>query len=178
MNTAYSAAPRSESAATKRAGKAPEVLRSEGVLTRSAHFRWKNAYLADPVSVLAIVKTGLPAATVFNVALDMKKPNEWLYQTVGISRSTVERKARRDAPLSAAESSRVFGMARLVGQAQVMVEESGDPEGFDAAAWVAKWLEQPLPALGGEAPRVFMDTTEGQAIVSSLLARAQSGAYT
>lgn len=178
MNTAYATAPRSESAATQRAGKAPELLLSEGVLTHSAHFRWKNAYLADPVSVLAIVKTGLPAATVFNLALDMKKPNEWLYRTVGISRSTVERKARRDTPLSAAESSKVLGLARLVGQAQLMVEESGDPEGFDAAAWVAQWLDQPLAALAGVAPGTFMDTTEGQAIVSSLLARAQSGAYT
>ena len=58
-----------------------------------------------------------------------------------------------------------------------MVEESGDPRGFNAAPWVARWLEEPLAALGGRKPRELMDTAEGQAVVSNMLARAQSGAY-
>ncbi|MCY1243257.1 hypothetical protein D9M72_562650 [compost metagenome] len=58
-----------------------------------------------------------------------------------------------------------------------MVETSGNPDGFDAAAWMAQWLDQPLPALGERRPAELMDTAEGQAIVSNMLSRAQSGGY-
>ena len=79
--------------------------------------------------------------------------------------------------LSPDESARVLGMARLVGQVQPMVQESGQPEGFDAAAWVARWIDRPVPALGGLRPAELLDTAEGQAIVANVLSRAQTGAY-
>lgn len=68
-------------------------------------------------------------------------------------------------------------MARLVGQIQAIVEESGDPEGFDAAAWLSRWLNEPLPALGGVCPLDMLDTIEGQSLVSASLARIQGVAY-
>ncbi len=58
-----------------------------------------------------------------------------------------------------------------------MVEESGQPQGFDAAAWVAGWMDRPVPALGGMKPAEMMDTAEGQSIVANLLSRAQTSAY-
>ena len=100
-----------------------------------------------------------------------------LADTLGLASATVNRKSWGQKPLSSDESARVFGMARLVGQVQVMVGESGDPEGFDAATWVAKWLEQRLPALGGRRPAELTDTPEGQNLVSNLVARFQTGAY-
>lgn len=97
--------------------------------------------------------------------------------TLGLARATVDRKARANQPLSADESSRLLGLARLVGQVQLMVEESGRPEGFVAAEWVAQWLEQPLPALGGQRPGELMDTPDGQRLIADLVVRMQSGAY-
>ncbi|MEO8652765.1 MAG: MbcA/ParS/Xre antitoxin family protein [Ramlibacter sp.] len=75
------------------------------------------------------------------------------------------------------DSERAAAVARLVAQVEAMVKESGDPTGFDAAKWFAAWLEQPLPAFGGKTPASYMDTAEGQAIVSNILARMQSGAF-
>ncbi|WP_086922685.1 RES domain-containing protein [Variovorax sp. JS1663] len=49
-------------------------------------------------------------------------------------------------------------MARLVGQAQAIIEESGDPTGFKAAEWVARWLARPAGALGGRRPGELMGT--------------------
>lgn len=69
------------------------------------------------------------------------------------------------------------GFDYLVGLVQRMVDESGNPVGFDSAKWVAEWLVQPVPALGGEAPSSYMHSTSGRKIVASLLAQAQSGAY-
>ena len=70
-----------------------------------------------------------------------------------------------------------MGLAKLVGQVQAMVNESGDPVGFDAAKWVAGWLERPMPALAGRTPGEYMDTAEGQQIVAGLLERARSGTF-
>jgi uncharacterized protein (DUF2384 family) len=71
----------------------------------------------------------------------------------------------------------VIGFAKLVGQVQTLVNESGDPESFDAARWLAQWLERPMPALGGRPPAEYMDTAEGQQIVAGLLERTRGGAY-
>lgn len=94
-----------------------------------------------------------------------------------LSQATVNKKAKQDQALSPDESERVIGVAKLVGQLQAMIEESGNPEGFDAAAWLSQWLREPVPALGGARPFDLMDTMEGQALVSRTLAQMQSGAY-
>lgn len=131
----------------------------------------------DAMQRVRAVKQGLPATLPGDMASRMGMSKERLYATLGLPRATVERKARNSKPLSADESSRVLGIGHLVGQVQRMVEQSGQPEGFDAAVWVARWMERPVPALGGLKPADLMDTAEGQGIVSNLLSRTQSGAY-
>lgn len=71
----------------------------------------------------------------------------------------------------------MFGVASLIGQVQTMIEESGNPEGFNAAEWVARWIDRPLPALGGQKPAELMDTSDGQALASNIIASMQRGAY-
>lgn len=136
-----------------------------------------TVFRADAIERVRLVKQGIPASAVENIAKRMAMPKERLVLTLGLARATVDRKARENKPLSTDESSRLLGMARLVGQVQSMVEESGDPTGFNAAEWVARWLDQPLPALGGQRPAELMDTPDGQGLVSDLVARMQSGAY-
>ncbi len=134
-------------------------------------------YRADTMERIGIVKRGMPAKTVEAMAKLMAVPKDRLVATLGLARATVNRKARDNKALSADDSARLLGMARLVGQVQQMVAESGDPQGFDSAAWVAQWLENPLPALGGQKPAAFMDTADGQALAATLVARMQTGAY-
>ena len=68
----------------------------------------------------------------------------------------------------------VSALATLV---QRVVDESGDPVGFDALAWTTRWLDRPAPALGGARPAELMATSEGRALVAALVLRMQSGAY-
>jgi len=75
------------------------------------------------------------------------------------------------------EEARASGIASLVAQVQAMVEQSGNPEGFDAAKWVGRWIDRPLPALGGQRPAELMDTPDGRALVSNIVAGMQSGTY-
>jgi putative toxin-antitoxin system antitoxin component (TIGR02293 family) len=162
-------APRARS---KPALKAPAASKASIPITS-----FMQLYRADPMERVRLVKTGMAAGAVEAIARRMAMPKERLVGTLGLARATIDRKVRENRLLSVDESSRVLGMARLVGQVQSMVEESGNPEGFDAAHWVANWLEQPLPALGGRPPAELMDTPDGQALVSDLVARMQSGAY-
>jgi uncharacterized protein (DUF2384 family) len=68
-------------------------------------------------------------------------------------------------------------MRAVVQQVQTIVAESGVPEGFDATRWTIDWLAEPNPALGGRTPNEFLNTPEGRALISGLLAQMQSGAY-
>ena len=143
----------------------------------AGHLRLVELYRADPMDRVELVKTGVPAAGFVALASNLHMPKERLAITLGLARATVDRKIRDNKLLSPDESSRVLGMASLVGQVQSLVAESGRADGFDAGAWVSNWLEQPVPALGGRRPAELMDTSEGQAIVSRLVTQMQSGAY-
>lgn len=134
-------------------------------------------YRADAMTRIHIVKHGIPARIVEEMAARMAVPKARLVVMLGLARTTVDRKVRSDKLLSKDESERVLGMARLVGQVEAMVAESGEPVGFDAASWIARWLHCPLPAFDGKRPAEFMDTADGQTLVSTVVARMQTGAY-
>lgn len=134
-------------------------------------------YACGPMERIALVREGAPAELVTVIAEEMAITKDWLYRTIGVPRATLDRKVRARQRLNPDESERLLGIARLVGQAEQIVRESGDDRDFDAARWVAEWLESPHPALGGERPAALMDTSEGRRIVSDLLAQMQSGAY-
>ena len=148
-----------------------------GPMNWSKNWRFESLHDCEPMARVELVKRGVPASVAATIARRMGISKERMYATLGLSRATVERKVRESKPLSADESSRVLGVGSLVGQVQRMVEESGNPAGFDAAQWLARWLDEPLAALAGMRPAELMDTAEGQAIVARMLSRAQSGAF-
>lgn len=135
------------------------------------------AYTIDPQARIALIRKGIPASTVSSLSARMGMSKESLLSSLGLSRATISRKEKDATVLSRDESERVLGVEALVGLVQTMVEESGDPAGFDAAHWLARWLGTPLPALGGETPASYLDTFEGQKLVADLLSMSQSGAY-
>jgi putative toxin-antitoxin system antitoxin component (TIGR02293 family) len=131
----------------------------------------------ERVDRIEIVKAGLPARWLTTLADDMQVTREQLFAWLGLARATANRKIKADELLSQDESERVLGLARLIGQVQRVVDESGEPAGFDAAAWTAGWLARSNPALGGRKAGEYMDTADGRALVSGLIAQMQSGAY-
>ena len=134
-------------------------------------------YRLDAVERIKLVKQGVPATVVDRLSKDMAIGKAKLYETLGLAPATVNRKLRDAQLLSQDDSERVLGIARLIGQVEQMVHESGDPKGFKAAEWVASWLDRPHPALDGKRPAELMDTADGRNLVSDLLARMQSSAY-
>lgn len=134
-------------------------------------------YYASPLERITMIKRGIRAADAKRIFADLAIGQGAALKALNLSAATVNKKAKQDQALPPEESERVLGIAKLVGQVQSIVDESGNAEGFDAAAWMSRWLTEPLPALGGACPIDLMDTMEGQALVSTKLAQIQSGAY-
>ena len=132
---------------------------------------------ASPLERIDMVRHGIRAVEAKRILADLAIGQGAGMKALNLSPATVNKKAKQDQTLSPEDSERVIGMARMVGHLEAMVQESGDPKGFDSTAWMARWLHDPLPALGGARPIELMDTMEGQALVSTLMAQLQSGAY-
>lgn len=136
-----------------------------------------EVFRAAPVDRIEMIKAGVRAVEAKRIFEALSITQGSAFAALKLSAATVNRKAARGQTLSAHESERVIGIARLIGQVQAMVEESGTPDGFDATRWISRWLEEPVPALGGRRPLDLLDTMEGQTLVADTLARMQSGAY-
>lgn len=60
---------------------------------------------------------------------------------------------------------------------QQIVLESGNPEGFNAEAWLQEWLAAPLPAFGNRRPWDVLQEPEGLALVRATLLQIQNGSF-
>lgn len=123
------------------------------------------------------IRTGVPATYIKDLGGRLKLQQKELLNALNISQATMSRKAASDVALSSSDSERVLGVAKLIGQVETMMAESSDVRDFDAAEWVGRWLTRPARALGGVKPIDYLDTIEGQGLLSDLLAKQQSGAY-
>ncbi len=137
-----------------------------------------GAFALSAIERAELVKRGLPARAVQEMSAAMGLPREQLMRAVGLARSTVERKLAARGRLSEAESEKLVGLSRLIGQVDAMVRESGEaPVGFDAARWFAAWMGEPVAALGGLRPQQLLDTADGREALATLLLQMRSGVY-
>lgn len=153
----------------RRTGAKPKVS-TQGLL-------YLEIYRSSPQARIQMIRRGVKASDAKQMISDLHFDQQALLGALNLKTATVNRKAARNEALSTEESERVLGIASLVGQLQTIVEESGNPDGFDATRWLSRWLREPLPALGGEKPLSLLDTMEGQSLVADTLAKVQSGAY-
>ena len=138
----------------------------------------RTFFQASPLERIRIIKERVPATYVLTLTVTMKMSKEALYGSLNLARATIDRKVLKKELLNQDESERILAITRLVGQADSIVRDSGAAAGFSAAEWVASWLQRPHCALGGRRPAQLMDTADGRDLVTDLLARQQSGAYT
>ena len=134
-----------------------------------------RVYRLTPYDSVIALKAGIPIRHIDALATRMQLRKGALIDALRLP--SAKRKARPDGKLSQDESERVLGLEYLIGQIHTMIEESGEPEGFDAAQWLGQWMFKQVPALGGETPASLMDSITGQKFISNLLAMSQSGAY-
>lgn len=139
-------------------------------------FGWHLVRLA-PDERIEIVRSGFPAAYVSDLAETMGWSREHAIDALKFKRSTVLRKIKTQQRLDTPDSERLLSVMDMIDQVEQMVARSGDSAGFDAAKWLADWLDAPCPALGGKMPVEYLDTHEGVHVVRRLLAQMETGAY-
>lgn len=132
---------------------------------------------ASPMDRVLAVKKGLNYRVLHLVANEMGTMANSLASSLGIGRATLARKKQERSLLGKEHSERLIGIASLIGQVQLIMKEQSDQPDFDAAKWFRKWSEEPVPALGGRKPEEFLDTMEGQRIVSNILSAMRAGTY-
>ena len=92
--------------------------------------------------------------------------------------TTFRRKDEAGEPLTGAAAYRVMGFLRIAATLRKLLEESGDPEelkDFDLSGWLAQWMREELPELGGKTPAEMLRNPEGQRAVEEVLERMRGG---
>src|SRR5687767_6325899 len=110
----------------KRAGPRGQDLLRPTVKNFAVLFR------APPAERVKVIKDGVRADFILEIAKSMGTSKEALLKQLGLSRATIDRKVRNDRVLSTDEGQRVIGMAKLVGLVETMAEQSDDSHNFDA----------------------------------------------
>ncbi|GEM_PF-1131482 len=136
-----------------------------------------NLYRMPDVEFIENFQAGIEPTFVALIADNMGTTRKHLQNYLQLSSTTVERKKTKSVNLDIYQSERLAGLKRLIDQVQSMVEDAGDPTDFDAAEWLGRWIEKPLPALGGKKPAEYLSTVSGQKLLSNLLNQMLSGAY-
>lgn len=137
-------------------------------------------YELSPLRSIDLARDGVPASAIEVVAQAMDMPVARVQKALNLPASTVARKIKSQENLPVDQSERVIQAMRLIGLAERLVDEYGDPElsqGFDAARWFGEWIEEPNPALGMQKPVELLDTATGAGLVESLLHKMVSGVY-
>lgn len=141
---------------------------------------YEYLYELSPLKSIDLARDGVPASAIERVAQAMDMPVARVQKALNLPASTVARKIKSHDNLPVDQSERVIQAMRLIGLAERLVDEYGDPElsqGFDAAKWFGGWIEEPNPALDMRKPVEFLDTATGAGLVESLLNKMVSGVY-
>ncbi len=149
-------------------------VRSKGIDDFVTH-----VHAADPIQLIEIERKGVAGIFVKDLSRRMEIPAQRMFDILGVPKATAEKKVAAGELLTGNGGRAALGIARLLGIAKEIVENSTAAEArdFDSAKWLGQWLETPQPALGGRKPSTLIDTPTGLAVVGKLLGAIESGAY-
>ena len=130
------------------------------------------------VTLFDAVEAGVPTYLVNVIAGATGEAVANVMDLIGVSQTTFRRKEEANEPLPDVAGHRVMGFLRVAATLRRLLEESGDPEqlkDFDLEGWVAQWMREQLPELGGKTPAEMLRNPEGQRAVEQVLERMRGG---
>jgi len=139
----------------------------------------RQVHDATPLQIIEIERQGIAVSFIADLSKRMDIPSSRVFSMLRIPKATAARKTSEDTMIDGRAGQATVGMARLLGLAQDIVDDSTAPDaaGFDTLKWLGQWVERPQPALGGRKPAEFLDTPTGVSLVSRVLGSLQSGAF-
>jgi len=130
------------------------------------------------VTLFDAVEAGVPTHMVHVIAGATGAAASNVMDMIGVSPTTFRRKEEANEALPDVAGHRVMGFLRVAATLRRLLQESGDPEllkDFDLAVWVAQWMRERSPELGGKTPAEMLRNPEGQRAVEQLLERMRGG---
>lgn len=124
------------------------------------------------------VEEGVPTYMVDLIAVATRQPASLVMDIIGVSPTTFRRKEEANEPLPDVAGHRVMGFLRIAATLRRLLDESGDPQAtstFDLEGWLANWMKQQLPELGGKTPAEMLRNPEGLRAVEQVLERMRGG---
>ena len=135
--------------------------------------------MASPgVILFDALEAGVPTYLVNVIAGATGEALADVMDIIGVSQTTFRRKEEANEPLPDVAGHRVMGFLRVAATLRRLLEESGDPEllkDFDLEAWVAQWMREQLPELGGKTPAEMLRNPEGQRAAEQVIERMRGG---
>jgi putative toxin-antitoxin system antitoxin component (TIGR02293 family) len=121
----------------------------------------------DPLGAHQWIVAGVSPDILYRLAELMKTDVGTVCQWAGISRSTLARKLRIEAPLSISQGARVYGVVQALYAALSLNKND--------TAKALSWLNRSAWGLGGVAPAKLLATPMGAQAVVDLVGRIQHG---
>jgi putative toxin-antitoxin system antitoxin component (TIGR02293 family) len=133
---------------------------------------------ATPMQLIEAERNGVDGRFLKDLSKRIDMPADRVFTMLGLPKATDEKKAMQNALVSGSGGQAAIAVAKLLGKAKSMVENSTSLESkdFDSAKWLGQWLERAQPALGGRKPADLIITPTGVEIVTRLLGAIESGA--
>ncbi|MBI2317828.1 MAG: DUF2384 domain-containing protein [Betaproteobacteria bacterium] len=116
---------------------------------------------------LKLIRRGIPAAAVETLCKAVQVSQSDLARTLGIPERTLARR-KREGTLNSEESAKLLRLARVVGRANEVFEDSRAG---------LQWLKSPNAALAGSTPLSLLDTDIGADSVLDTLGRIEHGVF-
>ena len=144
---------------------APETFRSvENLLGGRGALRTKPHSALDWIKV---IRNGIPTVAVESLLKAMQLSQSELARALGIPERTLARR-KREGVLNSEESAKLLRLARVVGRAN---------EVFENTEAALHWLKAPNTALSGTTPLSLLDTDIGAESVLDTLGRIEHGVF-
>ncbi|MGL5564120.1 antitoxin Xre/MbcA/ParS toxin-binding domain-containing protein [Aeromonas allosaccharophila] len=122
---------------------------------------------SDPLGAHLWIVAGVAPGSIHRLAELMSADIGLICRLAGISRHTVARKLRIEAPLSISQGARVYGVVQAL-EAVLFLHRNN-------TARALSWLHRPAWGLGGVAPARLLNTPMGVQAVVNLVGRIQHG---
>lgn len=134
---------------------------------------------ASPLEKIKLEKAGVPGTVIKGMSKTMGLSTVRVFSILGLPKATAEKKTVTGEMIKGASGLAAVGIIELLVQAEAMRQNSTAEEAktFDSAKWLGRWIETPMPALGGYRPADLIDSPTGLTVVKRLLGSIESGSY-
>lgn len=138
--------------------------------------RLRGACLLERVQ---IERDGVPADVAEGLIAQTALSTSVFRSITRIPKATYTKVLQQQQPFQGAVGHSIVGFIDLINLVEEMVrrDPTWDAKEFDAARWIASWIQHPVSALCGMRPYELMDTPTGREMVMRVLRAAQEGVY-